>query len=344
MKNQQVPEPGVIDAVGGTDPSPVPSARELIAGVTSMLAQGSVVSHEAKTLAGELIRIGLGRSEVGPKRGDGRFRDPAWQDNAVFHRLEQAYLAACQASDNLVDTLEEKDWSHAQKARFLMGIVTSTTAPTNLLIANPAAMKRARDTRGASLARGFTNWLSDVRGHGGMPSTAKPGVLKVGEDLAESMSSTCPNPPAGPRRRCGCGPQDPASTSTPVGGPTYAASTLSTHSGSSRTPWAGPPHRCATPNRPTAGPGSSSPPTPSSASPQASSKTSACPGNDNTNPADSPPHESEEDFADYTQHWAHQPVHQNREHPAPDAPKAPAVSDEPATQPSRKPHNPRTKG
>jgi polyhydroxyalkanoate synthase subunit PhaC len=184
MKIQQMPEPEVIDAVGGTDPSALPPARELIAGLTSMLAQGSVVGHEAKALAEELIRIGLGRSEVEPKRGDGRFRDPTWQDNAVFHRLEQAYLAACQASDNLVDSLEEKDWSHAQKARFLMGIVTSTTAPTNLLIANPAALRRARDTRGASLAKGFTNWLSDVRGHGGMPSTAKPGVLKVGEDLA----------------------------------------------------------------------------------------------------------------------------------------------------------------
>jgi polyhydroxyalkanoate synthase len=184
MKNQQVPEPGVIDAIGGTDPAEVPPARELLGGLTSMLAQGSVVGHEAKTLAEELIRIALGSSEVEPKRGDGRFRDPTWQDNAVFHRLEQAYLAACQASDNLVDTLEEKDWSHAQKARFLMGIVTSTTAPTNLLIANPAALKRARDTRGASLAKGFTNWLSDVRGHGGMPSMAKPGVLKVGEDLA----------------------------------------------------------------------------------------------------------------------------------------------------------------
>ena len=86
MKQQQVPEPGVIDAVVGTDSSSVPSARELVAAVTSMLAQGSVVGHEAKTLAEELVRIGLGRSQVHRKRGDGRFRDPVWQDNAVFHR------------------------------------------------------------------------------------------------------------------------------------------------------------------------------------------------------------------------------------------------------------------
>jgi polyhydroxyalkanoate synthase len=189
---QQVSEPEVADEIGNKDLPAVPSARELIASLTSLLAQGSVVGHEAgavvgheaKTLAEELIRIGLGRSEVEPKRGDGRFRDPAWQDNAVFHRLEQAYLATCQTGDNLVDTLDEKNWTHVQKARFLMGIVTSTTAPTNLLVSNPAAMKRAVDTRGASLARGFTNWLSDVRGHGGMPSMATPGALKVGEDLA----------------------------------------------------------------------------------------------------------------------------------------------------------------
>jgi len=184
MQKQQVEESEVIDAVVGTEDVPFPSARELIGGLTSMLAQGSVVGHEAKALAEELVRIGLGKSEVEPKRGDSRFRDSSWQENAVFHRLEQAYLATCQASDNLVDTLEEKDWSHAQKARFLMGIVTSTAAPTNLLIANPAALKRARDTRGASLAKGFTNWLSDVKTHGGLPSTAKPGVLKVGEDMA----------------------------------------------------------------------------------------------------------------------------------------------------------------
>jgi polyhydroxyalkanoate synthase subunit PhaC len=181
---QQVLEPQVVDAVGGTEPVTVPSAVELAASLALVLAQGSAVGHEAKTLGAELVRIGLGRSEVEPKRGDWRFRDETWQNNPVYHRVAQSYLAACRTADNLVDCLEERDWSHAEKARFLMGIVTSTAAPTNVLVGNPAAMKRARQTRGASLARGFTNWLSDVRGHGGMPSTARPGALKVGEDLA----------------------------------------------------------------------------------------------------------------------------------------------------------------
>src|ERR1035437_6179060 len=116
------------------------------------------------------------------------------------------------------------------------------------------------------------------------------------------MSNTCPNPPAGPRRHCGCGPRDPTSTSTSAGAPTYAASTSSTPSDSSRTPWVGPRQRCAPPNKPTGGPGYSSPPTPTSPWPAGSPPTCACPGNDNANPAGSPPPASEGDFADFNQH------------------------------------------
>jgi polyhydroxyalkanoate synthase len=60
----------------------------------------------------------------------------------------------------------------------------SAAAPTNTLLGNPAALKRVLDTGGKSVVRGLSNWLSDVRHNGGMPSTAKPGVLNVGEDLA----------------------------------------------------------------------------------------------------------------------------------------------------------------
>lgn len=186
MKQQRVPAPEVVDAVGGTDQAAVPSALELTKSLALVLGQGRAVGREARTLGAELIRIGLGRSTVEAKRGDGRFRDPAWQSNPVYHRVAQSYLATCRATDSLVDSLEEEDWSHAEIARFLMGILTSTAAPTNLLVGNPAALKQAFDTGGASLAKGFSNWLSDVRHNGGMPSTSKPGVLKVGEDLALS--------------------------------------------------------------------------------------------------------------------------------------------------------------
>jgi len=186
MSQQEISEPEVVDAVGGTDPAGKPTGWDLLSSVGLVLGQGAAVGRESTVLAAELIRIGLGRSEVQPQRGDRRFKDATWQENAVYRRVLQSYLASCRAIDNLVDNVDEGDWRRAEKARFLAGIVTSAVAPTNVLVGNPAAMKRAVDTRGKSLVRGFGNWVHDLRTNGGMPSMAKPGALKVGVDLAVS--------------------------------------------------------------------------------------------------------------------------------------------------------------
>lgn len=102
--------------------------------------------------------------------------------------------------------------------------------------------------------------------------------------------------------------------------------------------------RLCTPNRPTSGPGSSSPPTPNCAWPAAWSKTNDCPGNAGSNPAGSPPPASDEGFGAPPPHWAPQPVHQNPADPAPDAPKAAAPGHAPATPRSKRPPDQPTKG
>ena len=65
-----------------------------------------------------------------------------------------------------------------------MGILTSALAPTNTLLGNPAAIKKTFEAGGGNLVSGVENFAHDVRHNGGMPSMAKPGALKVGEDLA----------------------------------------------------------------------------------------------------------------------------------------------------------------
>jgi len=148
-----------------------------------LVVGGSAAARAGVSLGAELIRIGLGRSELAPQRGDARFRDPAWSENLSFRRLLQTYLAWCRSIDVLVDSQEEDDWRRAAKARFLLGILTSAAAPTNVLAGNPAALKRL-DTGGTSLVRGARNWAADLPTNGGMPSMVKQGAMKVGEDLA----------------------------------------------------------------------------------------------------------------------------------------------------------------
>jgi len=126
------------------------------------LLQASATARASVTLTAELVRIGLGRSDVAPERGVSRFRDPTWTDNPHFHRLMQCYLAWCRTLDMVVDSMEVNDWRRAAKFRFLVGIATSASAPTNFVLTNPAAVKHTLDTGGVSLLVGLRNWASDL--------------------------------------------------------------------------------------------------------------------------------------------------------------------------------------
>src|SRR5580704_14742913 len=143
------------------------------------------VAREATRLSVELTRIAWGLSDVAPAKGDRRFADPAWTVNPVFRMIGQSYLASAQAMDRIVAAMGDgRSDARAEQARFAANIVTSAAAPTNFLATNPAALKRAFDTGGMSLARGARNLARDVRHNGAMPSMIEPGAFEVGRDLA----------------------------------------------------------------------------------------------------------------------------------------------------------------
>jgi polyhydroxyalkanoate synthase subunit PhaC len=73
---------------------------------------------------------------------------------------------------------------NADRARFALTFMTETLAPTNTLLGNPAAVKRAFETGGMSLVRGFRNFLNDVRYNRGLPSQSTRGDFEVGRTLA----------------------------------------------------------------------------------------------------------------------------------------------------------------
>ncbi len=162
-----------------------------------VLIQASAVGRASASLAADTVRIGLGRSEVAPPDGDTRFRDPAWAENAVYRRLMQGYLAWCRSIDTVVDSIEEDDWRRGEQARFLLGALTAATAPTNFLLGNPAAMKRAFDTGGLSLVRGIRNWANGLVTNGGQPAMVKAGAHTVGRDLAITPGAVVSRDPVG---------------------------------------------------------------------------------------------------------------------------------------------------
>src|SRR6266511_167648 len=176
------------ESAGWTRPVAVPGGSAVLSTVADTITQGRVVAREAGRLVRELLRVSTGSSSVAPAKGDCRFADPTWQENPVYRRVGQAYLSFSGSMDRLVDEAE-KSGKDSDKARFAVTLLTSTVAPTNFLLGNPAAMKRTFETGGRNLARGLRNWVADVRHNGGMPSMADREALQVGRDLALTPGS-----------------------------------------------------------------------------------------------------------------------------------------------------------
>ncbi|MDQ3661857.1 MAG: class I poly(R)-hydroxyalkanoic acid synthase [Actinomycetota bacterium] len=120
---------------------------------------------------------------VEPAPSDKRFRDPAWRENPWFSYVHQNYLLRSRLLQDLINDSGVDD-ATAAKARMLAGMMTDALSPANFLLTNPVALKKAFDTGGASVARGFRNFLDDVANNEGLPRKVDPTAFKVGESLA----------------------------------------------------------------------------------------------------------------------------------------------------------------
>jgi polyhydroxyalkanoate synthase subunit PhaC len=120
---------------------------------------------------------------VAPGRRDRRFRDPAWDENPALFGLLQAYLLTGRLGEDLL-AAADVDEATEHRMAFLSEMVMDAVAPTNNPMTNPAVVKRAIETGGGSLARGFQTFLDDLANNKGMPRQIAPGAFTVGEDLA----------------------------------------------------------------------------------------------------------------------------------------------------------------
>jgi polyhydroxyalkanoate synthase len=181
-------ESQALASVESAEPIGVPSPRGMARAVVSTLAQPRPLAREAARLGRSTVRILRGTEEFAPSPKDKRFVDPAWSTHPGYRRLAQTYLAATGSLKGLVDAYEARgaDWREVEQARFVLNAFTSALAPTNTLVGNPAAMKRAFDTGGRSVLRGFGNMLSDLRHNGGLPTQTDRSAFTIGRDLGIS--------------------------------------------------------------------------------------------------------------------------------------------------------------
>jgi polyhydroxyalkanoate synthase len=162
---------------------------DVAAGAKSLLKAVAVSPRKATKHFGaylsELGSVVKGSSGAAPDPKDRRFADPAWKGNFLYRRLMQSYVAT---QKGLSDYVESTDLSARDKARaqFFASLVTDALAPSNWLLANPAAVRKIVDTGGENLVAGLKNLVHDIRYNHMLPSQVDTTPFKVGENMATS--------------------------------------------------------------------------------------------------------------------------------------------------------------
>jgi polyhydroxyalkanoate synthase subunit PhaC len=163
-------------------------AREdLMSAVTVMLRE--TVGKPAKTMkhmqsfSDDVFKILSMQSDIAPDPKDKRFQDLAFKANPFYKMGMQYYLAAQKSVKNWVEDLEV-DELERNRASFVSGMILDSLSPTNTLVGNPSAIKRAMDTGGVSLLKGLQNAYDDIVNNDMIVSQVDNRPFKIGENIA----------------------------------------------------------------------------------------------------------------------------------------------------------------
>ena len=161
------------------------TARTMASGV---VRQPTGLLRASLGFFGALGQLAAGEAHLEPKPGDRRFTDPTWKDNPIFAALLQSYLALNNSMTRFAET-SSTDLRQAERNRFLISQIGDAIAPSNFLLGNPTALRKARETHGVSLLRGGRNLLGDVRRRRPIPAQVDDSAFQVGGNLACSPGS-----------------------------------------------------------------------------------------------------------------------------------------------------------
>lgn len=115
-------------------------------------------------------------------RPDKRFSAPEWESNPFYQTLKESYLLASEFLLKEAEETDGEDTNEQRRLKFHLQQFVDAMAPVNYLLTNPAALKRAAETGGASLAEGTRNLLADLQE--GRMSMTDATAFQPGENLA----------------------------------------------------------------------------------------------------------------------------------------------------------------
>ncbi len=129
---------------------------------------------------------GSGNAVAEPSNGDRRFRDPLWDDNALFDYIKQSYLLTARWMHQTVNDVDGLDDKTAKKVDFYTRQFVDAMAPSNFILTNPEVLRATVESGGENLLNGLKNLLDDLeRGKGKLTiSQTDSSKFQLGENVA----------------------------------------------------------------------------------------------------------------------------------------------------------------
>jgi len=116
-----------------------------------------VVKSAALQVAGKDVE-----SVAEPQKGDFRFQDEGWTDNAYFNFIKQAYLITGQAWLDSIHTTPGLDDKTRRRAEFFIRQLVNAASPSNYILTNPELLSLTVKSRGTNLVQGFERFVKDL--------------------------------------------------------------------------------------------------------------------------------------------------------------------------------------
>ncbi len=128
-----------------------------------------------------------GKSGEAPR--DRRFMASAWQDDAYYRGVRDAYLLASKQLRDIV-SLGNGDEQAQATVRLLLDQYLNAISPANFAFTNPEVVARTKETKGANLVQGFAHLLEDIgAGKGIVKRRTDESVFVKGKTIAATPGS-----------------------------------------------------------------------------------------------------------------------------------------------------------
>ncbi len=187
---------GPADSGGPVDPMNV--GRAFLEMTARMMADPAKLMQAQMTLWQDYMRLwqttatrffagGEAEPVAEPASGDRRFKDPAWEENALFDYIKQSYLLSARWMQSTVSDVEGLDDKTSQKVDFYTRQFVDAMAPSNFVMTNPEVLRETLESGGENLVKGLKNLLADLekgKGQLAITMTDTEQAFKLGENIA----------------------------------------------------------------------------------------------------------------------------------------------------------------